>query len=43
MAMAGKCVIAESNEILPVGMISPDHVDTPGVVVDHLVAIKLSH
>ena len=43
MAMAGKCVIAESNEILPVGMISPDHVDTPGVVIDHLVAIKLSH
>jgi acetate CoA/acetoacetate CoA-transferase alpha subunit len=43
MAMAGKCVIAESNEILPVGMISPDHVDTPGVVVDHIVAIKISN
>jgi acetate CoA/acetoacetate CoA-transferase alpha subunit len=43
MAMAGKTVIAEANEILPIGMISPDQVDTPGVVVDHLVAVKLSH
>lgn len=43
MAMAGQCVIAEAREILPVGMISPDHVDTPGVLVDHLVTIKLSH
>jgi acetate CoA/acetoacetate CoA-transferase alpha subunit len=43
MAMAGKCVIAESNEILPVGMISPDDVDTPCVIVDELVAIRLQH
>ena len=40
MAMAGKVVICESREILPIGMIPPDHVDTPGVLVDHLVAVS---
>jgi len=43
MAMAGKYVIAESNEILPIGMIPPDDVDTPCVVVDELVAVRLHH
>jgi len=43
MAMAGKCVIAEANEILPVGMIPPDHVDTPGVLVHQLVSVKLHY
>ncbi len=37
MAMAGATVIAEATEILPVGMIPPDDVETVGVVVDHLV------
>jgi len=37
IAMAGKQVIAEAEQIVPVGMISPDHVVTPAVLVDHLV------
>jgi acetate CoA/acetoacetate CoA-transferase alpha subunit len=37
MAMAADCVIAEADEIVPVGMVRPDDVDTPGVLVDHLV------
>lgn len=38
MAMAAKLVIAEADSIVPVGMITPDDVDTPGVLVDYLVA-----
>ncbi|EJW10273.1 Acetyl-CoA:acetoacetyl-CoA transferase, alpha subunit [Rhodovulum sp. PH10] len=37
MAMAAETVIAESREILPVGMIPPDIVKTPGVIVDYLI------
>jgi acetate CoA/acetoacetate CoA-transferase alpha subunit len=37
MASAATTVIAEVEEIVPVGMISPDHVETVGIVVDHLV------
>ena len=38
MAMAARTVIAEADAIVPVGMITPDDVDTPGILVDHLVA-----
>jgi acetate CoA/acetoacetate CoA-transferase alpha subunit len=38
MAMAADCVIAEPDEIVPVGVIPPDHVRTPGILVHHLVA-----
>ena len=38
IAMAGKTVIADAAHIVPVGMISPDHVVTPAVLVDYLVA-----
>ncbi len=37
MAMAGTTVIAEATEIVPVGVIPPDEVMTPAVLVDHLV------
>jgi len=37
IALAGRCVIAEANEIVPVGVIPPDHVRTPGILVHHLV------
>jgi acetate CoA/acetoacetate CoA-transferase alpha subunit len=37
VAMAGNTVIAEVEQIVPVGMISPDHVVTPCVLVDYLV------
>jgi acetate CoA/acetoacetate CoA-transferase alpha subunit len=37
MALAGACVIAEPNEVVPVGVLPPDAIHTPGVVVDHLI------
>lgn len=37
MALAGDKVICEPEEIVPVGMISPDLVKTPGVLVDHVI------
>ncbi len=37
MAFAADCVIAEPDEIVPVGVIPPDAVRTPGVLVHHLV------
>lgn len=37
MAMAADCVIAEPHYIVPVGVISPDAVKTPGILVDHLL------
>ena len=37
IALAGGTVIAEVEQIVPVGMISPDHVVTPAVLVDYLV------
>jgi acetate CoA/acetoacetate CoA-transferase alpha subunit len=37
MALAAEVVIAESEHIVPVGMISPDAVKTPGVLVDYLL------
>ncbi len=37
MAMAGATVIAEASEIVPVGVIPPDGVMTPAVLVDYLV------
>ena len=37
MAFAADCVIAEPDEIVPVGVIPPDAVRTPGVLVTHIV------
>jgi acetate CoA/acetoacetate CoA-transferase alpha subunit len=37
MALAGATVIAEVEHFVPIGMISPDAVKTPGVLVDYLV------
>ncbi len=37
IALAARSVIAEPEEIVPVGVIPPDHVRTPGILVDHLV------
>jgi acetate CoA/acetoacetate CoA-transferase alpha subunit len=37
MAMAGGIVIASADNVVPVGVISPDHVVTPAPVVDYLV------
>ena len=38
IAMAARTVVADAEHIVPVGMISPDHVMTPAVLVDYLVA-----
>jgi acetate CoA/acetoacetate CoA-transferase alpha subunit len=37
IALAARCVIAEPAEIVPVGVIPPDAIRTPGIIVDHLV------
>lgn len=37
MAMAAALVIVEPGEIVPVGSIPPDEVETPGVLVDYLI------
>ncbi|MCX7301372.1 MAG: 3-oxoacid CoA-transferase subunit A [Rhodobacterales bacterium] len=37
MALAGAIVIAEAESIVPVGVIPPDAVKTPGVLVDHIL------
>jgi len=37
MAMAAGTVIAEAKEIVPVGVIPPDDVITPYVLVDYLI------
>ena len=38
IAMAARTVIADAAHIVPVGMIAPDHVVTPAVLVDYLIA-----
>lgn len=37
IAMAGGTVIASADNIVPIGVISPDHIVTPAPVVDYLV------
>jgi acetate CoA/acetoacetate CoA-transferase alpha subunit len=37
MALAARMVIAEPKEIVPVGVIPPDAVKTPGILVTHLL------
>jgi acetate CoA/acetoacetate CoA-transferase alpha subunit len=38
MVMAAATVFAEPNEIVPVGVLAPDMIHSPGVLVDHLIA-----
>jgi len=38
MAMAADTVIVTAENIVPIGVIAPDHVVTPGPLVDYLVA-----
>jgi len=40
MSMAASTVICEAREILPIGMITPDQVTTPGVLVDQLIGVS---
>lgn len=41
MAMAADLVIAEVEEIVPVGSIAPEHIHTPGCYIDYLVQATL--
>lgn len=43
MAMAATTVIAEAREIVPLGVIAPDEVVTPHVLVDHVVEREHRH
>ena len=38
IAMAADTVIADAEHVVPVGVISPDHIVTPAPVVDYLIA-----
>jgi acetate CoA/acetoacetate CoA-transferase alpha subunit len=38
MAMAADVVIVDAEDIVPIGVIPPDSVRTPGVLVDYLLA-----
>ncbi|MGH8666291.1 MAG: CoA-transferase, partial [Burkholderiales bacterium] len=38
MAMAADKVIVEAEHIVPVGLISPDHVVTPAPLVDYVIS-----
>ncbi|MBQ0822889.1 3-oxoacid CoA-transferase subunit A [Microvirga sp. HBU67558] len=38
MAMAAETVVVQAENIVPVGVVSPDHVMTPAPVVDYLIA-----
>jgi acetate CoA/acetoacetate CoA-transferase alpha subunit len=37
MALAAKTVIVEAHQIVETGYIDPDHVMTPGILVDHII------
>jgi len=37
MAMAADMVIAEANEVVPLGVLAPDAIHTPGVLIDHVI------
>lgn len=43
MAMAATTTIVEADDIVPVGVIPPDAVHTPCVLVDHVVAQEKRH
>lgn len=43
IAMAADVVLAEPQEIVPVGVIPPDAVMTPSVVVTHIIARESAH
>lgn len=38
MAMAGRTTVAEVEELVPVGSLDPDHIHTPGIFVQRIIA-----
>ncbi len=43
MAMAAKTAIAQVSEIVPLGALDPEDIVTPGIFVQHVVAVALSN
>lgn len=43
IALAADLVIVEVDEIVDAGRIDPDHVITPGVLVDHILVTRRNH
>lgn len=39
MAQAAKCTIAQVQQIVPLGDLDPEHIITPGIFVQHVVAV----
>ncbi len=39
MAMAATCTIAQVQDIVPLGALDPEHIVTPGIFVQHVVAV----
>lgn len=39
MALAARLVIAEVEEVVPVGSLDPDEITVPGALVDHIVKV----
>ncbi|WP_414902116.1 CoA transferase subunit A [Sphingomonas flavalba] len=42
VATAGKVTVVEAEEIVPAGSFDPDHVHTPGIYVDRIVACTIN-
>jgi 3-oxoadipate CoA-transferase alpha subunit len=40
MATAASCTIAQVKEIVPLGQLDPEHIITPGIFVQHVVALS---
>jgi 3-oxoadipate CoA-transferase alpha subunit len=40
MATAAKHVVAEVDELVPLGTVSPEEIHTPGIFVDHVVQVE---
>lgn len=41
MATAAACTIAQVNQIVPLGQLDPEHIITPGIFVQHVVALSI--
>ena len=37
MATAGKITVVEVEELVEIGELNPDHIDTPGIFVDRII------
>ena len=40
MAMAAEVTIAQVSDVVELGALDPEHIITPGIFVQHVVAVK---